>query len=65
VSAGSDEKTYVRQLEDACLVMWGRMTPQEFIDLRRELPDLATFLAHLNHAISYEESQMRRSVWAT
>jgi hypothetical protein len=53
VSAGSDEKTYVRQLEDACLVMWGRMTPQEFIDLRRELPDLATFLAHLNHAISY------------
>jgi hypothetical protein len=59
----SDDE-HVRQLEDACLALWDRMTSDQFIHLRRDLPDLADFLAHLNHSIPHEEAMVRRNVWS-
>ena len=56
--------SYVRQLEDACLILFDRLTPQEFVNLRKEIPGLADFVAHLNHSVTHEEAMVRRNVWA-
>lgn len=54
---------YTRQLEDACLALWERLTPADFVQLRKTTPKLADFLAHLNHSLSHEEAMVRRNVW--
>jgi hypothetical protein len=56
--------SYVRQLEDACLLLWERMDTPEFVKLRKEAPALADFLAHLRHSMSHEEAMVRRNLWA-
>jgi hypothetical protein len=56
--------SYTRQLEDACLILWERMGTVDFVRLRKDVPALADFLAHLSHSISHEEAMVRRNFWA-
>jgi hypothetical protein len=63
VPPNQGDSGYERQLEDACLFFWDRLTGDQFIKLRREAPALADFLAHLTHSMSHEEAMMRRNVW--
>jgi hypothetical protein len=52
---------YVRQLEDACLMLWYQA---DHLALRSEYPGLADFLGHLHHSIDHVETMVRRNVWA-
>lgn len=55
---------YVRQLEDACLILWGELTADQVDALRDETPALMGFLGHLHHSIDHEQAMTRRNVWA-
>lgn len=55
---------YVRQLEDACLVLWAELPPEQTKELRAEAPVLADFLAHLHHSVEHEQAMVRQNVWA-
>lgn len=55
---------YVRQLEDACLILWMVLPADDVAALRKETPRLADFLRHLHHSIEHEQAMVRQSVWA-
>lgn len=54
---------YVRQLEDACLALWGELPAHETRRLRQETPALADFLVHMHHSIEHEQAMVRENVW--
>lgn len=55
---------YVRQLEDACEVLWGELPVAEVRQLRHEAPALSDFLCHVHDSICHEEAMVRVNVWA-
>jgi hypothetical protein len=55
---------YVRQLEDACLILTAEMPAEQALLIRREVPALADFLGHLHHSIEHEQAMVRRNVWS-
>lgn len=57
-------KEYVRQLEDAVLLLWAEMDTEQTHMLRSELPRLMDFCAHLHHSIEHEQAMVRINVWA-
>lgn len=56
---------YIRQLEDACLVLWAELPAMETRTIRRECPALADFLGHLHDHIEHEQAMVRANVWAS
>jgi len=54
----------IRRLEDALLLVWGELPAEQSLELRRELPALMDFCAHLHHSIEHERAMVRRNVWA-
>lgn len=55
---------YMRQLEDACLILWAELPTEQTLLLRAEMPRLMDFMAHLHHSIEHVEAAVRRNVWA-
>lgn len=55
---------YVRQLEDAVLMLWAELPIEEQKMLVVEAPRLMDFCAHLHHSIEHEQAMTRRNVWA-
>jgi hypothetical protein len=55
---------YVRQLEDACVILAGEMTFDQTRDLRAESPALLDFLRHVHETVEHEHAMVRRNVWA-
>ena len=55
---------YVRQLEDACIVLYSELPSPEWVILTDETPQLAQFLIHLHHTIEHEQATVRLNVWA-
>jgi hypothetical protein len=58
------EAEYVRQLEDATLMLWAELSIAETASLCAEMPRLAEFMAHLHHSIEHEQAMVRQNVWA-
>lgn len=64
IASGSEPAPgYVRQLEDAALILWGEMPPKIAKELHDEVPRLVEFLVHLNHAVEHEQWAVRQNVW--
>ena len=55
---------YVRQLEDAALILWGVLPTKDVLLLREENPELVEFLRHLHYSIDHVEAMVRKNVWA-
>lgn len=58
------EPDYVRQLEDAVLVLWAEMPTAEVLRLREDAPALVDFVRHLHHSIEHEQAMVRQNYWA-
>lgn len=55
---------YVRQLEDAALLLWAELPHDVTVELQHECPTLMNFMAHLHHFIEHEQAMTRVNVWA-
>lgn len=55
---------YVRQLEDACLILWAELPAIETVALVTQEPALAEFLRHLHHSVEHQQAMVRVNVWA-
>lgn len=58
----SDDR--IRELEDACLVLWAEISVEDAKTIQTEYPRLADFLGHLHRSIEHEQAMVRRNVWA-
>lgn len=56
---------YVRQLEDAALILWAELPIEQTSLLRDETPQLADFMGHLHHRIEHEQAMVRVNVWSS
>jgi hypothetical protein len=56
---------YIRQLEDAALILWAEMSGEQVKLIREETPALVDFLAHLHDRVEHEQAMTRPNVWAT
>lgn len=63
MSEGTGSGEYVRQLEDALLVVWAELPPPASRLLRNEVPEMMDFCAHLHHSVEHEWAMVRRNVW--
>lgn len=57
-------KQYVRQLEDACEVLWAELPAEQVASLHDEAPRLVEFLRQIHHELSHEQVMTRRNVWS-
>jgi hypothetical protein len=60
----TERDEYVRQLEDAVLLLWAELPIEQTKLLRDETPRLMDFCAHLHHSIEHEQAMVRTNVWA-